>query len=219
MSTKYQMYLRQNGKFRFPVLPEKVSYATKSLNDNIEVAEKGEITIIQADGAKVVEISSFFPNHYFSGANTTSIKKANKYVQRIEQIRKSGKPARFTYTGSLKISMYATIESFEPYDQGGDVGTIYYSLKMKEYRKPSVRKITINTTASSATVEATDGRTDNTAAPQTYTVVSGDCLYNIAKRFYGDGAKYTTIYDANKDVIGGNPNLIYAGQVLSIPAA
>jgi len=27
------------------------------------------------------------------------------------------------------------------------------------------------------------------------------------------------IYNANKSVIGGNPNLIYPGQVLTIPAA
>ena len=57
------------------------------------------------------------------------------------------------------------------------------------------------------------------AAAQTYTVVKGDCLWNIAKKFYGNGSKYTEIYNANKSVIGGNPNLIYPGQVLTIPAA
>ena len=63
--------------------------------------------------------------------------------------------------------------------------------------------------------------TNNSPAPvaaQTYTVVRGDCLWNIAKRFYGSGAKYTIIYDANRGVIGGNPNLIKPGQVLTIPA-
>ena len=47
----------------------------------------------------------------------------------------------------------------------------------------------------------------------------GDCLWNIAKKFYGPGAKYTVIYNANKGVIGSNPNLIYPGQVYTIPAA
>lgn len=49
-----------------------------------------------------------------------------------------------------------------------------------------------------------------------YTVVKGDCLWNIAKKFYGDGTKYTVIYDANKGIIK-NPSLIYPGQVLTIP--
>ena len=54
---------------------------------------------------------------------------------------------------------------------------------------------------------------------KTYTVKKGDCLWNIAKKFYGSGAKYTVIYNANKGVIGSNPNLIYPGQVYTIPAA
>ena len=51
---------------------------------------------------------------------------------------------------------------------------------------------------------------------RTYTVVRGDCLYSIATEFYGNGSKYTLIYNANKDKIK-NPSLIYAGQVLVIP--
>ncbi len=54
------------------------------------------------------------------------------------------------------------------------------------------------------------------AAGTTYTVVKGDCLWNIAKKFYGSGAKYTVIYNANKGIIK-NPSLIYPGQVLTIP--
>lgn len=54
------------------------------------------------------------------------------------------------------------------------------------------------------------------SAKRTYTVKRGDCLWNIAKRFYGNGAKYTKIYDANTNKIA-NPNLIYPGQVFVIP--
>lgn len=51
---------------------------------------------------------------------------------------------------------------------------------------------------------------------RTYTVKKGDCLWNIAKKYYGKGSLYTKIYDANRDKIK-NPNLIYPGQVLKIP--
>lgn len=54
------------------------------------------------------------------------------------------------------------------------------------------------------------------SAPRTYTVVKGDCLWNIAKKFYGKGSLYTKIYDANTNQIV-NPHLIYPGQVLIIP--
>lgn len=51
---------------------------------------------------------------------------------------------------------------------------------------------------------------------RTYTVKKGDCLWKIAKQFYGNGALYTKIYDANTHQIA-NPNLIYVGQVFVIP--
>lgn len=55
-----------------------------------------------------------------------------------------------------------------------------------------------------------------TVQTKTYTVKKGDCLWNIAKKYYGKGSQYTKIYNANKDKIK-NPNLIYPGQVLNIP--
>lgn len=51
-------------------------------------------------------------------------------------------------------------------------------------------------------------------AARTYTVVSGDTLWAIAERFYGDGSKYQTIADASGIP---NPDLIHPGQVLTIP--
>lgn len=44
----------------------------------------------------------------------------------------------------------------------------------------------------------------------------GDNLWSIARRVYGDGLKYTTIYRANKDQIR-SPSRIYPGQVFGLP--
>ncbi|HEV7853410.1 MAG TPA: LysM peptidoglycan-binding domain-containing protein [Mycobacterium sp.] len=51
-------------------------------------------------------------------------------------------------------------------------------------------------------------------APRTYTVVSGDTLWAISERFYGDGSKYQRVADASGV---SNPDLIHPGQVLTIP--
>ncbi len=45
----------------------------------------------------------------------------------------------------------------------------------------------------------------------------GDNLWRISQRLYGEGIRYTTIYQANKEQIG-NPNLIYPGQIFITPA-
>jgi LysM domain len=47
-------------------------------------------------------------------------------------------------------------------------------------------------------------------------VVRGDNLWNIARAHYGEGLRYTVIFNANKDQIR-DPNLIYPGQIFSLP--
>ena len=51
---------------------------------------------------------------------------------------------------------------------------------------------------------------------QFYTVVSGDSLSRIAKKYYGNAMKYPVIFEANKPMLS-DPDKIYPGQVLRIP--
>lgn len=49
-----------------------------------------------------------------------------------------------------------------------------------------------------------------------YTIVSGDTLSKLAKKYYGNAGAYPRIYDANREVIK-DPDLIYVGQKIRIP--
>ncbi|MFU2486400.1 peptidoglycan-binding protein LysM [Thauera sp. WH-1] len=51
---------------------------------------------------------------------------------------------------------------------------------------------------------------------QFHTVVRGDTLSAIAKKFYGNANKYPAIFEANKPMLS-HPDKIYPGQVLRIP--
>lgn len=76
--------------------------------------------------------------------------------------------------------------------------------------------LVIGNTAGIATVD--DQMTVEHVEPeaQFHTVVSGDTLGKIAKKFYGNAMKYPVIFEANKPMLK-DPDLIYPGQVLRIP--
>ena len=52
--------------------------------------------------------------------------------------------------------------------------------------------------------------------PERYTVVAGDSLSKIAKKYYGDASQWKRIFEANRDQIE-NPDLIQPGWKLAIP--
>ena len=60
--------------------------------------------------------------------------------------------------------------------------------------------------------------TKNTVPPCEHTVCTGDNLWKIARRYYGSGAKWKLILDANKAKIK-KADFLEPGTVLSIPAA
>ena len=99
-------------------------------------------------------------------------------------------------------------------DTAGNLYAVEVSVELLEYLKGENH----NTSSAIPTpAPKTPAATGGGSGQTTYTVKKGDNLWNIAKKFYGSGAQYTKIYEANRGVIGGNPNLIYPGQVFTIP--
>jgi len=55
------------------------------------------------------------------------------------------------------------------------------------------------------------------SSTRTYTVKSGDSLSAIAESEMGDAKRWPELYEANKDAVGKNPDLIHPGLELKIP--
>ena len=68
----------------------------------------------------------------------------------------------------------------------------------------------------------TDVKIDNMEAPapapeiEYYTIISGDSLSKIARKYYGDEMDYPKLFEANREVIK-DADLIYPGQKIRIP--
>jgi len=143
MSSKCQFWLSNNtgkDKIRLPVLPEQITITHDSSNDSVTVAGLGEVTFIQDPTAKTYEWTCWFPAVPHQGSLQKTLKSPQTYVDKIEEWIASKKPVKFTVTGT-KINCYCSIESWNYYEKGGDPDTLYYTIKLKEYREITVRKL------------------------------------------------------------------------------
>jgi len=219
MSSKYQMWLTYNGereKLRFPVLPESYKINDGSMNKTVTIVGLGEIIIKQDRPALLISFSCFFPAKKFSGIQVPKVTSPQTIKKQIRKWKNGEKPAHFIITGT-DVNIYCTIEKFDCEEKGGDVGSIYYSIALKEYREIAARQVKVDIPTRKATIsDNSHTRTDNREQQRTYTVVSGDCLWNIAEKYLGSSSRYPEIYELNRDIIQ-NPNLIYPGQVLKLP--
>lgn len=78
--------------------------------------------------------------------------------------------------------------------------------------------IVLRPVAASGSLGGGEGASGDAAKRQIANIIirSGDNLWTISQRRYGEGLRYTTIYQANKDQIR-DPDLIYPGQVFMMP--
>ena len=193
-------------KLQLSVKPTDYSVNVSHKNTTVNVSRLGDINLIGKTGLREISLSSFFPAQDYNFSVNTDRRPPKECVKLIEDWRLSDEPIRVIITD--KLNMEATIESFSWGEQDA-TGDIYFNLALKEYKKPKIKSKSEE--GSSRTTQP-----ESTNSGKTYTVKSGDSLWKIAKQFYGNGSKYNTIYEANKDKLK-NPNLIYVGQTLQIP--
>lgn len=65
--------------------------------------------------------------------------------------------------------------------------------------------------------ESEESEKSEESGGELYAVQKGDCLWHIAEGKLGSGARWVELYDANKDIIGDDPNTILIGMELHIP--
>lgn len=224
----YEFYM---DKMLLPITPSKINIKIKNQNKTFNLINDGEINILKSAGLSEIDFEATLPNvKYPFAVYKSGFITANHFLNQLELLKTNKKPFQFIitrlfpngkslYSTNIKVSLEDyTIK--EDSKQGLDV---IVSIKLKQYKDFGTKtcNVTIKQSKPVATVTTTRSTTTSPApAPnknKTYTVKRGDCLWNIAKKFYGNGSKYTVIYNANRDKIK-NPNLIYVGQVLTIPS-
>ncbi len=227
----YDFYL---NKCLLPIAPEKLQISINNANDTITLINEGEINVLKTAGLTEIEFECRIPQiQYPFSVYQSGFKGASYFLDYFESLKVDKKPFQFIVSRTLpsgkvlfSTNMKVSLEDYKITEQASDGFDLMVKIKLKQYRNYGTKTVSIRNVeddTSSVRAEVTETRASEsspeTPTAQTYVVVKGDCLYTIARKFYGDGAKYIAIYEANREVIGGNPNLIYPGQVLTIPSA
>ncbi len=226
----YYVYL---NKLLLPVAPEKIQIKIKNNNKTMQLINFGEINTLKSAGLSEISFDVLLPNiKYPFAIYKDEFKKASYYLRELEKLKTELKPFQFIITrrfpnGQLIYDTNMKV-SLEEYSISDDVKLGFdnkVSIKLKQYREYSTKTIKLsikqsnnsdNNQNKTVATQKNIRESNNAPSTKTYTVVRGDSLWKIAKKYYGNGSQYSKIYNANKNKIK-NPNLIYPGQVLEIP--
>lgn len=230
------------GDLELPFAPSKLKVTIGSNNQTVDLINGSEINILKNPKLTEIEFDCELPRgRQYAFANTLVSSKT--YTDYFEKLMLNKTPTKLVITrpspflkGSTGIG--GTIKDFEStvlnvslegYSLEEDADNAYdikVSLKFKEYISYGTVKKKVVSTSNKVTVSNV---TKAVKTNETYVVKSGDCLWNISKKFYGTSNKWKTIYNANKTVIentakkygkksSSNGWWIYPGTVLTIPS-
>lgn len=221
----YSMYL---AGVIMPITPSKVKVKINNQNKTLTLINGEEINILKSAGLTDVSFDLLLPQVSYPFTNGGA-QPANFYLSLFERLKTAKQPFQWILNRAMpngKRLFYTNLtvgmEDYQITDDAEEGFDITVTVSLKQYRHYGTKTVTVQpaetpTGTPTATVEQAQRETSEAPQQAAYTVKSGDCLWNIAKKYLGDGSRYNEIYDLNKDKIT-NPNLIYPGQVLTLPS-
>lgn len=184
--------------FRIPVNPEAVTVKASGDGEEFDIAGTGKVNVPKSAMLEEYQFNSFFPareTHY----SPVAFREPHYYIDNLKRWRKEKTPIRFMYVdGSFTVNELVTIEEFE-YDETGGDADVNYTLNLKQYIPfgPKKMKVVSKTPGKAVVKKPAPPRENTKAVPATYSLVAGDSLWKVAKKFLGDGARYREIANLN----------------------
>lgn len=207
----------KNINILLPVTPKSYDITYEMDIQTVEGTNVGDINTPTHRKLMSITIDGMFSLKYESGyvhAPRHPVEYAINYVDIFKQWIDHKDIVRLIIIDGIETKVNAlfyvsTIKYSENNTSNGDID---YTLTFREYR-PLKAVAKVNTSNSNSARTTQKAVAKNTV----YTTQSGDYLKKIAKKFYGNSSKYTVIYNANKKIIGKDPNKIHPGMKLIIP--
>ena len=217
------------GNVLLPIPHSKLELKISNNNKTYNLINYSQINVLKNPGLSSLEFEVILPNTKYPFAMyKNNFQNAKYYLGVLENLKVNRSAFQFIVVRKFpngkdifNTNIKVALEEYTITDTTEEGFDTKVKIKLKQYKEYSTKKVQVTIKQYRPPAVTRTVTTNNTAVAkpsgQNYTVKRGDCLWNIAKRFYGNGAKYTTIYNANRSKIR-NPNLIYPGQVLWIPS-
>ena len=215
------------GGALMPITPSKVKVKINNQNKTLVLISGEEINILKEAKLTDVSFDLLLPQVSYPFTNGGA-QSADYYLSLFERLKKSKEPFQWILnrsrpdgTGMFFSNLTVGMEDYQITDDAKEGFDLTVSVKLRQYRAFGTKTVQITPSpapSQPATATVQEPPRETTSAPKAanYTVKSGDCLWNIAKKQLGDGSRWKEIYELNKDKIK-NPNLIYSGQSLTMP--
>ena len=194
-----------------PVTPAAYTWERGNRVESVQLDQIGEINLPGTKRMGSCTLEALLPARLYPFCNPGTIPNPYVYLEQLERWSDAGTPVRFLVSGT-PTNAQVLIETIR-YGEKDGTNDLYVTLTLRQYRKPQVPVL-----SGSGGGETSRSSSTGAARQRTYTVAKGDTLWGIAQKFYGDGSLYGRVAAANRASVK-NPNLIYPGQVLTIPAA
>lgn len=217
----YEVYL---DDMRLPITPQKIQIKYGNQNKTAELINGEEFNIIRPPGLCEISLDAVIPQSDYPFVVWDGAGDVEEFIEHLRELKEERSEFEFIVIregpGSQNFfdtNMDVTLEDYKISDDVKEGMDLLVSLTLKEYQRYGT-KIVNFTIMPEQPPQAVETEEDRAVpdTPKTYTVQSGDSLWKVAKKTLGDGNRWSEIYNLNTDKIR-NPDLIYPGQVLTLP--
>lgn len=208
-------FIQGNERYQLPAPPSEFILTSSNNHQVVNVYKSGDLALWGPKNLDTITISSFFPNPKTERKYKCAYGDPWDTVKMINKWRDSGKTIKLLITDT-DINMECLIDKFD-YGVDNGINDVNFTITFRQYRKITILKIVENNNIIVNQTTPTKPTPTPAKSNKNHTVDANDTLWGIARKYYNDGSKWTTIWNANKPMRSGNPNIIYKGEVVKIP--